>query len=145
MLFYLRKHLSLCHKLKFCNLYIFTTCLCKSLIFKTLTILSKRIHSLQYLRSTPCIKLQRYRNLKIRVCGKDTFSFSQKKFFLNLHIKEVLEIHKTLVRIGSAKLRNISVCYRRTKLEREKILKEFIHGYLCNRLFLKYLGFPREI
>ena len=44
-----RKELSLCHKLKFSNPYIFTTGRRRPLIFQTY---SNRIHSLKYLRST---------------------------------------------------------------------------------------------
>ena len=46
----LLKELSLCHKLKFSNLYIFTTGWCRPLIFQTNIIWSNRILSLKYLR-----------------------------------------------------------------------------------------------
>ena len=46
------KELSLCHKLWIYNPYIFGTQCRKSLIFQTYIILSNRIHSLKYLRST---------------------------------------------------------------------------------------------
>ena len=46
------KELSLCHKLKFSNPYIFAILKCISLIFQTQIISSNIIHSLKYLRST---------------------------------------------------------------------------------------------
>jgi len=46
------KELSLCHKLKFSNPYIYGTWCCRLLIFQTKIILCNRIHSLKYLRST---------------------------------------------------------------------------------------------
>ena len=49
---YFKKELSLCHKLKFSNPYIFTTGWRRPLIFQTYIIWSNRIHSLKYLRST---------------------------------------------------------------------------------------------
>ena len=47
-----RKELSLCHKLKYWNLYIFRTRCCKPLIFLTQITSATRIHSLKYPRST---------------------------------------------------------------------------------------------
>ena len=47
----LLKELSLCHKLKFSNPYIFAILKCISLIFQTQIISSNIIHSLKYLRS----------------------------------------------------------------------------------------------
>ena len=49
------KELSFCHKLWFYNRHIFLTWWCKALIFQTIIIWSKVIHSLKYLRS-PTIK-----------------------------------------------------------------------------------------
>ena len=45
------KELSLCHKLNFCNPYIFATWWWKPLIFQTYIIWSNSIRSLKYLRS----------------------------------------------------------------------------------------------
>ena len=45
------KELSLCHKIRIYNLYIFGTQCRKSLIFQTYIIWSNKIHSLKYLRS----------------------------------------------------------------------------------------------
>ena len=45
------KELSFCHKLWFYNRHIFSTGWCKPLIFQTIIIWSKMIHSLKYLRS----------------------------------------------------------------------------------------------
>ena len=50
--FKLTKELSLWNKIKYLNLNIFRTRCCKPLIFQTHIILSNRIHSLKYLRST---------------------------------------------------------------------------------------------
>ena len=44
--------LSLCHKLKFSNPYIFETWWCKPLVFQTKIIWASRLHSFKYLRST---------------------------------------------------------------------------------------------
>ena len=46
------KELSLCHKLKFSNPYIFGTWCCRLLIFQTKMIWCIRIHSLKFLRCT---------------------------------------------------------------------------------------------
>ena len=46
------KELSFCHELEFQNPNIFETCQCKPLIFQTQTILTRRINSLKYQRST---------------------------------------------------------------------------------------------
>ena len=46
------KELSLCHKLKYWNPYIFRIQCCKPLIVQTQIIWFNRIHSLKYLRST---------------------------------------------------------------------------------------------
>ena len=46
------KELSLCHKLKFSNPYIYGTWCCRLLILQTKIIWSNRIHSLKYLWST---------------------------------------------------------------------------------------------
>ena len=46
------KELSLCHKLKFSNPYIYGTWCCRLLIFQTKIIWCNRIHSLKFLRST---------------------------------------------------------------------------------------------
>ena len=46
------KELSLCHKLKYSNLYILKNWCDKPLIFQIQVIWSNRIHSLKYLRST---------------------------------------------------------------------------------------------
>ena len=44
--------MSLCHKLKFSNPYIFANWWCKPLIFQTRVICPNRNHNLKYLRST---------------------------------------------------------------------------------------------
>jgi len=56
--------LSLCHKLKCYNSYIFATCWCKLLKFQTLIIWSNIIYSLEYLRSiTLGCKIYELKNL----------------------------------------------------------------------------------
>ena len=66
------KELSLCHKLKFSNPYIFETWCCKSLIFYTVG--SNNIHSLN-IPKVYDIRLQRSKDFKIRVCGKYSIPF----------------------------------------------------------------------
>jgi len=46
------KELSLCHKLKYSNPFIYWTWCCRLLIFQTKIIWCNKIHSLKYLRST---------------------------------------------------------------------------------------------
>ena len=48
---YPSKELSLCHNLKFCNLFIFASGWCELLIFQTSISWSNRVHSLKYHRS----------------------------------------------------------------------------------------------
>ena len=67
------KELSFCHKLWFYNRHIFSTWWCKPLIFQTIIIWSKMIHSLKYLRSRSDNQMQRYRDKKIRVCDTDAW------------------------------------------------------------------------
>ena len=60
------KELSLCHKLKFSNPYIYGTWCCRLLIFQTKIIWCNRIHSLKFLRSTTLgCKDIRKRNLSL--------------------------------------------------------------------------------
>ena len=67
------KELSLCHKLKFSNPYIFTTGWRRPLIFQTYNIWCNRIHSLKYLRFTTV----GYKDIRIR-----KFEFVTKTQFL---------------------------------------------------------------
>ena len=68
-----RKELSLCHKIKCSNPYIFATWWCKFLLFQPYVIWFNRIHILKYLRSKTF-------GLQTRVCGKDSIPFFAKFF-----------------------------------------------------------------
>ena len=76
--FKLTKELSLWNKIKYLNLNIFRTRCCKPLIFQTQIILSNRIHSLKYLRSTTFGS----KVIVIRVCGKDSIPLFILYFFI---------------------------------------------------------------
>ena len=51
-MWYMTKELSLCHKLKYSNPYIYWTWCCRLLIFQTKIIWCNKVHILKYLRST---------------------------------------------------------------------------------------------
>ena len=86
------KELSLCHKLKFSNSYIFETWCCKSLIFYTVG--SNNIHSLN-IPKVYDIRLQRSKDFKIRVCGKYYLLTIKKiKNFADFIEKNVVDLKK---------------------------------------------------
>ena len=74
------KKLSLCNKSQFSNTYISTTKLCKSLIFYTLIVWYNRKFEISKVYN---IWLLRYRDLKIRVCCRDSIPFETLRFNLN--------------------------------------------------------------
>ena len=74
--FFFIKELSLCHKLKFSNPYIYWTWCCRLLIFQTKIIWGNRIHSFKYLRST---------TLCCREIGIRKSEFVSKTQFLSLY------------------------------------------------------------
>ena len=75
----LAKELSFCHKLWFYNRHTFSTWWCKPLIFQTIIIWSKMIHSLKYLRS-PTIKCKDIGIRKSELVTKTKFLWEKYDF-----------------------------------------------------------------
>ena len=83
--------MSLYHKLKFSNPFIFTTWWCKALIFQTYIIRSNRIYSLTYLRSTTLGCIATIRDYTVSVCGKNKIFFCKFLSFISKLLKQPLK------------------------------------------------------